>query len=152
MSNPKKNLAAKKKKSFTSQELAEGIQQLMDQKKAEDIRLFDLNGRSSIADFMLIATTTSLRHATSLAADIDFFAHEHQVSVRGVEGLPEGSGWVLMDLGDVIVHLFLREVRDFYNLEKIWDAERWIQENRQSGGDIQDTEDSPSNDDESPSD
>ncbi len=91
--------------------------------KAEDIVTIDLAGKSSIADFMVVASGRSNRHVASVAENVIKElerAHVHRVRV---EGLRQGD-WVLIDAGDVIVHLFRPEVRDHYNLEKMWSASR----------------------------
>jgi ribosome-associated protein len=91
---------------------------VLDENKAEDILLIPLEGKSALADFMIIATGRSARHVTALAELVG--AH---VAKSGRKPRYEGKGngdWVLADCGDVIVHLFRPEVREFYNLEKIW--------------------------------
>ena len=87
--------------------------------KAEDLAVIDLDGKSSLADIMIIASGRSARHVASIA---DHLATKmKQLTGRSVqiEGMPNAD-WVLLDLGDIIVHLFRPEVRSFYNLEKIW--------------------------------
>jgi len=91
--------------------------------KAEDVVTINLTGKSSIADFMVVASGRSNRHVASVAENVieDLErAHVHRVRV---EGLRQGD-WVLIDAGDVIVHLFRPEVRAHYNLEKMWSASR----------------------------
>lgn len=78
----------------------------------------DLRGKSSIADDMFIATGRSNRHVVSLAEFVEMFLKPKSNGIR-IEGKENGD-WVLVDNGDVIVHIFREEVRDFYNLEKIW--------------------------------
>ncbi|MBF0126971.1 MAG: ribosome silencing factor [Magnetococcales bacterium] len=99
--------------------LANELVQRLNDKKALDVVLIDLAGRSAFADFFIIATGTSTTHVASLSSEVDLVAHEHKVRVRGIEGLMECS-WVLLDLGDILVHLFRQEAREFYNLEKLW--------------------------------
>ena len=89
--------------------------------KAEDTITIDLRGRSSIADYMVVATGTSNRHVGSLADRVLKDLHEAGVAGVRCEGLPQ-CDWVLIDAGDVIVHVFRPEVRAFYNLEKMWAA------------------------------
>jgi len=89
--------------------------------KAEGIVTIDLRGRSVLGDFMVIASGRSQRHVLALADQLlQKLRMAGMRSVR-VEGL-EGGGWVLLDTGDVIVHLFRPEIREFYNLEKMWQA------------------------------
>ena len=94
----------------------------LDDSKGEDIAPIDLTGKSALADCMVIATGRSQRHVTAIADrlldDLKKAGGDH---VR-VEGL-RGGDWVLIDAGDVIVHIFRPELRAFYNLEKMWRAE-----------------------------
>jgi len=95
----------------------------LDGAKAEDIVVVDLKGKTSIGDHMVIASGRSQRHVGAVA---DQLVKKLKVEGYGrarVEGMPQGD-WVLIDAGDVIVHLFRPEVRDFYNLEKMWSADR----------------------------
>ncbi len=91
--------------------------------KAEDSVTIDLAGKSSIADFMVVASGRSNRHVASVAENVIKDLHQAHVSRVRVEGLRQGD-WVLIDAGDVIVHLFRPEVRAHYNLEKMWSAGR----------------------------
>ncbi len=87
--------------------------------KAQDIITIDLSGKTSIADFMLIASGTSSRQIRAMAENtVTMIKKNAKVSVN-VEGLNQGD-WVLIDSGDIIIHLFRPEVREFYNLEKMW--------------------------------
>ena len=87
--------------------------------KAQDIIKINLSGKTSIADFMLIASGTSSRQIRAMAENtVTMIKKNAKVSVN-VEGLNQGD-WVLIDSGDIIIHLFRPEVRDFYNLEKMW--------------------------------
>jgi ribosome-associated protein len=91
----------------------------LDEDKAEDIVVFDLEGRSSVADHIIIASGRSQRHVAALADRLLRRMREEGHGKARVEGLP-GADWVLIDCGDVVVHLFRPEVRQFYNLERIW--------------------------------
>ncbi|OOZ40897.1 ribosome silencing factor [Solemya pervernicosa gill symbiont] len=93
--------------------------------KGIEIEVLDVRGKTSIADFMVVATGTSSRHVKSLADNVALKAKQGGVPPLGVEG-EQGSDWVLIDLVDVLVHVMLREARDFYNIEKLWsvDAEK----------------------------
>ena len=87
--------------------------------KAQDIVKIDLSGKTSISDFMLIASGTSSRQIRAMAEHkVTMIKKNAKVSVN-VEGLNQGD-WVLIDSGDIIIHLFRPEVREFYNLEKMW--------------------------------
>lgn len=90
--------------------------------KAQDIISIDLRGKTAIADHMLVATGTSSRHIASMATRLrDKLSVEKKIKAR-VEGADSGD-WVIVDVGDIIVHLFRKEVREFYNLEKLWGAD-----------------------------
>ena len=87
--------------------------------KAQDIRVLDVRGMTTVTDLMVIAGGTSTRHVKALSDNVVEAAKKHGVRPLGVEGEREAE-WVLVDLGDVVVHLMLPRVRDFYNLEKLW--------------------------------
>ncbi len=89
--------------------------------KAEDSLTIDLTGKSSIADFMVVASGRSQRHVASIAEQVVKDIEKAGVPRVRVEGLRQGD-WVLIDAGDVIVHVFRPEVRAHYNLEKMWSA------------------------------
>ena len=95
------------------------VEASLDDDKAQDRVVIDLVGKTNIADFMVIASGTSQRHVGAMAENL----REH-LKGAGFVGLPvEGEthcDWVLIDAGDVVVHLFRPEVRTFYNLEKLW--------------------------------
>jgi len=87
--------------------------------KAKDIREIDVRGKTSIADLLVIASGTSARHVKSIADEVVKFAKKAGVMPLGVEGEQEAE-WVLVDLGDVIVHVMLPRIREFYGLERLW--------------------------------
>lgn len=88
--------------------------------KAIDIREIDVRGLTSITDTMLICSGTSKRHVQSLARNVAEVAREAGFRARALEGLDEGE-WVLVDLGDAVVHVMQTQTRAFYQLEKLWD-------------------------------
>lgn len=88
--------------------------------KAEDVVVIDLEGKTSIASYMVVASGNSNRHVASIAQKI-----EENLKAAGYRSTSEGeqkADWVLIDAFDVIVHIFRPEVRDFYNLEKMWQS------------------------------
>lgn len=99
--------------------LVEFVEASLDEDKAEEITIIDLAGKSSIADFMVVATGRSQRHVASLADKLQEKLEEHGVTDIAIEG-KESCDWVLLDAGDIIVHLFRPGVRELYNLEKMW--------------------------------
>ena len=90
--------------------------------KAEEVVAIDLRGKSSVTDIMIVASGRSARHVSALADHLVRKLKEHGQGKARVEGL-QTCDWVLIDAGDVIVHLFRPEVRSFYNLEKMWSVE-----------------------------
>lgn len=99
--------------------LLERILSSLDEDKAEDVVQIDLRGKTAIADFMVIATGRSSRQVTGISEKLsDRLKHEYGI-ISKIEGRDTGD-WVLIDTGDVIVHIFRPEVREFYQLEKLW--------------------------------
>lgn len=96
------------------------VQVVLDDAKAEDIITIDLEGKSALADTMVIASGRSHRHVSAVADHVQRALKEAGHGAPRVEGLPHAD-WVLIDTGDVILHLFRPEVRSFYNMEKLWD-------------------------------
>ncbi len=91
--------------------------------KAEDSVTIDLTGKSSIGDYMVVTTGRSQRHVASVADRVDKDLHEAGIRGIRVEGMKQAD-WVLIDAGNIIVHVFRPETREFYNLEKMWSAKR----------------------------
>jgi len=87
--------------------------------KAEDVIELDVNGKTSVTDLLIIASGTSSRHVKSIASNVALEAKKQGKKPLGVEGETEGE-WVLVDLGDIIVHVMQPHVRQFYDLEKLW--------------------------------
>lgn len=112
-----------------SDQLVEALRAALDEKKALKMEVLDLRGRSAIADYFIVASGTSNRHLLTMAEEVDRVAHLHKVSVLGIEGTQEAR-WVLIDLVDVVVHLFLDEVRAFYDLEKLWSPQAMLLEEK----------------------
>ncbi len=104
---------------MNSKEICHLIEDFLDSKKAQDIVRIDLTGKSSMADFMIIASGTSSRQIKMFAELLKEFLHKLGIQPIFMEGLG-ACDWVLVDAGDVIIHLFRPEVREFYHLEKMW--------------------------------
>lgn len=104
---------------MSSKDIAMKLAELLNSKKAEDIVVIDIAEKSSFADFLVVASGTSDRHIESLIDDVEYLAAQDGVPTKGIEG-KNGTGWILLDLGDVIVNIFSREMRSKYNIEKVW--------------------------------
>jgi ribosome-associated protein len=95
----------------------------LDEAKAEEVVAIDIKGKSSIGDYMVIASGRSDRHVGAIAEQLQHKLKDAGYGRARIEGQPQ-CDWVLIDAGDIIVHVFRPEVREFYNLEKMWSAER----------------------------
>lgn len=110
--------AQKKINDKTTGEILQIVQKALDDGKAEDVMTIDLAGKSSIANYMVVASGTSNRHVAALAEAVQLKLKE-----KGHKSISEGeekADWILIDAYDVIVHIFKPEVREFYSLEKMW--------------------------------
>ena len=103
----------------TSTPLLKLILTSLEDDKGEEIVAIDLHGKTSIADYMVVVNGRSNRQVAAMAEHLLHNLKDAGYGNCQVEGLPQGD-WVLVDAGDVIVHLFRPEVRNFYNLEKMW--------------------------------
>lgn len=103
-------------------ELLAIVTNVLDERKAENITTIDVLGKTSFTDYMVIATGTSERHIKALCNYVGMELKEKGFIPRGIEGA-QGSEWVLMDLGDVILHVMTAQTREFYQLEKLWSIE-----------------------------
>jgi len=110
------------RRQIAADEALKAILATLEDSKAEDIVSIDIAGKSALADYMVVATGRSQRHVSSIAEHISRDLTEAGGRVARVEGVPH-CDWVLLDAGDVIVHIFRPEVRSFYNLEKMWSAD-----------------------------
>lgn len=108
---------------LTPRQVAEAAAKALDDKKARDIKILCTAKLTVVADYFVIATATSTTHAKTLSDEVDRALSELGEPPIHTEGYRSG-GWVLQDFGSVIVHVFLKETREFYNLERLWsDAE-----------------------------
>lgn len=107
---------------MTPEQLRDLVVTALEDMKGVDVRALDVRGSTPLTDFMIVASGTSDRHVKSLAHSVLDKAREAGVKPLGVEGEQEGE-WVLVDLRDVVVHVMRPQVRDFYNLEKLWSVE-----------------------------
>ncbi|QEQ95662.1 ribosome silencing factor [Neptunomonas concharum] len=102
-----------------TEQLIEIVRSALEDMKARDIDVIDVRGKSSITDYMMIACGTSKRHVMSLAQEVSDKAKEAGLMPIGTEGQNVGD-WVLVDLGDVVVHVMMPDARSFYDLERLW--------------------------------
>jgi ribosome-associated protein len=98
------------------------VLQSLEDAKAEETVAIDIAGKSSLADHMVVTSGRSNRHVSAVADQVVKALRDNGFGKPRVEGLPHAD-WVLVDGGDVIVHIFRPEVREFYNLEKMWQAD-----------------------------
>lgn len=104
---------------FDSKEIAILCARVADDKKAEDILIFDVQKLTFITDFLVICSGFNKRQLQSIASDVDLKLHSHGIHRIGIEGYSEAQ-WILIDYVDVVVHLFNKEMRHFYDLELLW--------------------------------
>ncbi len=99
------------------------IAQLLDVNKAEDVCVFDVAELTTVAEFFVISTGRNTRHLKALTREVSDLIEEQDGNIIGKEGTPD-SGWMLIDTGDIVVHVFEKSRRELYNLEVLWgDAE-----------------------------
>lgn len=102
-----------------SKDLSDLVVDALESVKGRDITRLDVRDMTTVTDYMVVASGTSNRHVKALADAVGEKAREAGHKPAGVEG-EEGGEWVLLDVGDVLVHVMLPRVREFYNLEKLW--------------------------------
>lgn len=95
------------------------VLEALEDSKAKDWVVLDVKAASSVTDYMIIASGSSSRQVTALAQKVQAVMKEQGIQVLGIEGLDAGE-WVLVDLGDILVHLMQPQIREFYELEKLW--------------------------------
>ncbi|MDH5823378.1 ribosome silencing factor [Luteimonas sp. RD2P54] len=95
------------------------VRNAIEELKAKDVVEIDVRGKTSVCDYMVVASGTSSRHVKSIAEEVVRYAKRLDVQPLGVEGEREAE-WVLVDLGDVVVHVMLPRIREFYALERLW--------------------------------
>jgi ribosome-associated protein len=105
---------------LTPKEKADRAIEVLEDHKAIDLRCFHVAHLTTMMDYMIVVTGRSDRHVRSLADALVTYCKEHGIEILGTEGQEAGE-WVLVDLVDVVVHVMLPRVRDFYEIEKLWD-------------------------------
>lgn len=104
---------------FSAEDVLKTVMTSLEDAKAEDINKIDIRGKSALGDFMVIASGRSHRHVGAISDQLLRELKQAGYGSARVEGLP-AADWVLIDTGDVIIHVFRPEVRDFYGIEKLW--------------------------------
>lgn len=121
-----------KRELINAEQLQELVVDALEDLKGVDIKVLDVRGKSSFTDILVIAAGNSTRQVKALADHVVEKVKEAGMLPLGTEGEKE-SNWVLVDLGDVVVHVMLPETRDFYNLEKLWGDEAPREEGSKEG-------------------
>ena len=124
----RKTRASGRKAPAASKKLLGLVEKSLDDDKAENVVAIDLSGKSSIADYMVIASGRSTRQLGAMAEHLQVKLKATGINPVGIEGATAGD-WVLIDGGDIVIHLFRPEIRQLYNLEKMWgmpEAERTL--------------------------
>ncbi len=111
--------------SIESRDLASLIVEIAEDKKASNIVLLDIHNVSILADYFVICSGNSERQVKAIGREIEEKLHDYDVRVYHREGTDEGR-WVLLDYGDVIVHIFTPTERDYYRLEKLWEGAQTV--------------------------
>lgn len=104
---------------MNTEEMLAAAVKILDGKKAEDVRVIGIKDLTIIADYFIIANGTSSTHTRSLADELEFRLKEKGLEPRQIQG-NNGSNWIILDYSDVVVHIFNKEMREFYNLERLW--------------------------------
>ncbi|MBQ3160754.1 MAG: ribosome silencing factor [Oscillospiraceae bacterium] len=104
---------------MTQEELIASAVKILDGKKAEDIRVIKIGDLTILADYFIIADGTSSTQTKALADEVEFRLKQQGREPKQVQG-NNGSNWIILDYSDVVIHIFYKETRDFYNLERLW--------------------------------
>ena len=102
------------------------IYSILDNKKAIDLKLFDTNNVSLLADYFIVATGTSSTHVKALAEEVEYEMKQKGIQAKSIEGYGSNS-WILLDYGEIIVHVFTEEARNFYNIEALWNGMKKVE-------------------------
>lgn len=121
---------------MTQDEMLRTIIKTLDNKKAESIKAIKITDLTILADYFVIANGTSTTHTKTLAEEVEYQLSQNGVEPNRTEGY-NGSSWVILHYGDIVVHVFYKETRDYYQLERLWadgekiDIERFLTEGDQ---------------------
>ena len=111
----------------TPLEVAKAIEEFLDNKKGRDIKVLHVEDVSNIADYFVVCTATSNTHVKALSGEVEYQLERRGVNAYHIEGRDNNS-WVVLDYCNVMVHIFNREARDFYNLEKLYENTTAVEE------------------------
>lgn len=111
----------------TPLEVAKAVETFLDNKKGRDIKVLHVEDISNIADYFVVCTATSNTHVKALSGEVEYQLERRGVNTYHIEGRDNNS-WVVLDYCNVIVHIFNREARDFYNLEKLYENTTAVEE------------------------
>ena len=100
-------------------EIVKKIYNIIEEKKGEDIKVIDIAKVSTIADYFIIASANNINQVQAISDEIDFILGKEGIMPKAIEGNKNAS-WMLLDYNDIVVHIFLREDRAFYDLDRIW--------------------------------
>ena len=103
---------------MTAIEIAKAVAKVLDEKKAEDIQVIETTERTIISDYFVVASGTSSTHVKALAEEVEFQMTKLGLEPLHIEG--RATGWILLDYNEVLVHIFTKDNREFYNLERLW--------------------------------
>ncbi|MDR2752779.1 MAG: ribosome silencing factor [Oscillospiraceae bacterium] len=108
-------------------ELVKTIAQILDSKKAVDLKAIHTTEQTIISDYFVIASGTSTTHVKALADELEFqLKQRHGLAPKGVEG--RASGWILLDYGVVLAHIFTPDQREYYNIERLWEDSETVED------------------------
>ena len=102
--------------------LADAIAQFLDAKRARDVKVIAMEGKTDICDYMVLATGTSSTHVQALGGEVEYQMSRRLVEPMHVEGR-DNHAWIVLDYSQVLVHIFTKETRDFYNLDRLYGEE-----------------------------
>ena len=102
--------------------LADAIAQFLDAKRARDVKVIPMEGKTDICDYMVLATGTSSTHVQALGGEVEYQMSRRLVEPMHVEGR-DNHAWIVLDYSQVLVHIFTKETRDFYNLDRLYGEE-----------------------------
>jgi ribosome-associated protein len=106
-------------------QMVEQVRAALEERKAEDLRILDVRGLSALTDYFVLATGLNVPHLKAMVGDLSRRLKGEGIRAAHHSGDPE-SGWLVYDFTDVVVHLFLRDVREFYGLEQLWSDAREV--------------------------